>query len=329
MFWAIFSMLSTITSSAQKILEVPFKYTRAGDSTTLEKTNNLFVFKKKTRQLWVVFSDRKYNRTFTEKNCQTVLKSLDFLDVFYVINETQDAIHIYRDPDPGTSLSKGAEDFGWIKKEQILLWRRPLVNNQDSYRKAILLNKAEELQKAMIKGRDSLVRFYKDPNLVVQNEKVADPLSIFYIYKFFPSALNPKSALIGARTIINASTAKDDIWGWVGFNMLSTWDYRVAVLPNSDEAAVNERQNKKIRSSIFCTEKEARNYAAGKAVDSSCIRWDNDRYSKSFPGSRMRFPVLSDLDKKDSSNSEMQIGFINQADGGRILLDLLTFSKYV
>ena len=309
----LFLGIKGVAQDGKTILLVPFKYTKPYENISMAKEEN----EKTTSQQWMVFSDRGRNKTYTAQDFTVQMKTMDFLEPFYVVGETDAAVHIYKDEDAGTNLSPSAVDYGWVAKDKLLLWRKPLYNENDIMRKGMILNTEAALQQPLEKGEGSIVKFYDDPELRIKNDKISNLYTIFYIYKLYPDASNPKSALLGIDFNVNKGTVENAIWGWVSFSKLSPWDHRVAILPTTDEAAIAERKSKGIRSSVFCDETQARLFRTGASYDASCELWSNDLYKtqNQYVGNFMRFPVLEDIAKIKARQGDMKIGFIGDIKG--------------
>ena len=259
------------------ILKLPADYTTPYDTLNVNvKSNN-----SQTSENWYVFSDRRNNKTYANPNTLKELKTANFLDRFYVVKEQDEYVHIFKDNNPGESTTDQAEDYGWIKKENLIIWHKALFNSRNIQRKAMILNTIEAVKKALVSGEGSIAKFYIDPFLKIPNDRVANLYTIFYIYKFYPNAETPTSVLLGSKTLISSDNTGEDIWGWVSFAKLTSWDHRVAVLPNTGEEAIAERKNSGIRATVLCDENEARQFRDRKKTDPTCIFWDKDKYYKS------------------------------------------------
>ena len=81
-----------------------------------------------------------------------------------------------------------------------------------------------------------------------------------YIYDTYPpgSTLEEStSVLLGqSDAIVDISSLKNNIKGWVPSNRVTFWENRLAVEPNTDGDAVEERKNNKTPVLIFQKEKE-------------------------------------------------------------------------
>ena len=306
----------------KEIMLIPYKYTKPYEDLNLSMEKG----KKKTKP-WLVFSDRKNNKSYDQPGSSVTKKTLGFLEPFVVVEENERYIHIYKDPNASSKLSSQAIDYGWVKKENMLLWRKPLYNRKEIQKKAMILNTEEAVKRALKAKEGSIVKFFNDPTLTRKNLNLANIYSIFYIYKLYPDYNNPTAALLGTRTNINQKSVEDDIWGWVSYSKLTPWDHRVAILPNTDEKAIQERKAQNSPAYIFCDEVEAKKFKAKQSYDDQCVFWSGDNYDKKYIGHFMRSPILEDVDQIKKRKGVMKVGFIGQVEGGEITMDPKVYAK--
>ena len=97
-----------------KVLPLPAKYKMPKVSTgkQLGKTSDII-----PGSIWEVYSDRSGNKTVTAVGGSS-MKTLSYLEMFYVVEESESHLHIIKDPklDYKGNVSSEAEDFGWIEK---------------------------------------------------------------------------------------------------------------------------------------------------------------------------------------------------------------------
>ena len=312
--FTLFSMV--VFSQGKDIKPIPFKFTKPYDYTKLgiEKAPS-------TGKPWIVYSDRKNAQSYTESGGSTVFKTLDFLDPFYVLDETEEYVHIYKDSKAYTQLTPQAEDYGWVRKDNLLLWQRALNNKNDIQKKAMILNTEESVKKALERGLGSIVKFNEDPTLRVPNDKFANIYTIFYVYKLYPDNINPTAALLGSRAITEQGTVKDDIWGWVSYAKITPWDHRVATLPSTDERSLEERKRLNSPALIFCDEVEAKKFKDQLPYSKNCVFWQGDKFDRQYIGQFMRSPVLDDIDAIQKRKGVMKVGFIGRIEGENTTMD--------
>lgn len=277
--------LSIANSQAlpDKVLNLPLKY---AEPPTLETDYSPSSETRATN--WIVYSDRHDNQTYTDASAGSPFKKLDFLGVYYVVQEDGDYIRIVRDNNItfGGELSPTAEDFGWIKKENMLMWQRCYVTDRNIDKKAMLLNTVATLRNTPVnvERSDKIVKFYTDPELSVEADEQSSLFQVFYIYKF-----SEKSVLLGRGNRISEQV-QNQIMGWAPIDRIAFWDHSIAIEPNWEEAAAEERKNGGYPAKVFRDQPAAKRYAMGDMVAGEF--WGADPFQKRNIGDWRRFPVL-------------------------------------
>jgi len=255
---------------------------------------------------WSVFSDRVGN--VTDKGIE-----LEFKDQFYVIEEKPTTIHIVQ----GTKNDRNQlrvtveKDFGWIEKSKMLLWDQALIHPISKInRKGFLLNKRESLEDIRNGDADKvLVKVLNTPSPIGDPDEVVGKKQIyefFFILKKIKRATEKDSLYLISKNIsINSFTSKDDIIGWVDSDRITDWNTRLALEPNFDEEAYQERKEDILKHvKLFEEPENAIAYSKGLQISSQAVIWDHDPVSlsadrvsesdpKRFPGNVIRFPLLS------------------------------------
>jgi hypothetical protein len=292
-----------------KILFVPPKYFKPHEGTDVSEAQQ------STDIYWVVYSDRPINKTYTNSTGLTAQNTMDFLDEFFVVAEQDEWIHIYKEPQGVESsdyVSDKAVDYGWVKKDLMLLWRKCLYTDKEVSKKAMVLNTEASVKNAIKKGEESMIKFYKDPQLTTLTTKESTLFQIFFIYKVFPDNVHPTSVLLGYRETISQGVASDDIWGWVDYKRITAWDHRVAILPNTDANALRDRKNSGIKATVLMDVPSATKFYNNKTVSDDMIFWNADQCRSFYIGSYMRFPVLWDVTKIKENNGIMKVGVMGE-----------------
>src|ERR1700743_3716479 len=94
---------------------------------------------------WIVFSDRDENYTYTAPGGSLVMKKIKFMEPFYVSKEQNGYLKLIKYQQgmvQGRKLTnkKGAQSYGWVSKEKVLLWQSAFVTPQTGYpQKAIAI----------------------------------------------------------------------------------------------------------------------------------------------------------------------------------------------
>ncbi len=264
-------------------------------------------------RLWVVFSDRDNNPSYTQANESSGVKNtLNFLDNFYVLDEDRDFLHIAKGSIEGSSGKlSSVQDFGWISKRRLIVWPKCIETKAHITQKAILLNKIDTISKSDLAGANRAVIFYSNSE-IDKGKKTGDSrlFEIFYVYK-----TTPTSVLLGKSVEISDDIdVSSNILGWVDRKKVVFWDNRVAIEPNWYEAAVRERQTKGFSPVILDKKRSAEVLKNGQKVSEDHIYVDFSRRDGSrMDGYEWRFPVFTEF-----RNTE-DIGILSVGAMGKIV----------
>ncbi len=242
---------------------------------------------------WVVFSDRDNNSTYTDATGATAYKKMRFLEVFFVIAQKDEYLHIVKYPaNPGgavdfstNQIRKELEDYGWIKRENLLLWKSALVDDKNFLPlRGLLIDPVYNSKKTTLPG----FKFFSSPDYkspLVPSEPLSD---FFYVFK-----RENESCLIGNYSKIdNPETVGINILGWVNQSYVQYWGTRIALELNSDKDALKERRANKISSCLLANGDEASLFKNSGSIqtDFHCGHQDVCNSIK-YPGYN-RFPLL-------------------------------------
>lgn len=315
-----FIFLLAITSQLyaqkyRKVLQTP-----AIMETPLDQPNeNFYVLAATKYRLeynpWVVFSDRADNTTRDGK-------VLDFMDDFYVVDETDTDVYLVKAVIDGLKIKSITEDVGWIEKDKLLLWNHSLIDPGTKInRKGFLLNKRASIGR-ILKDEDDKdrVRIFDRPNADKSNEIDKNRIYEFFFVFKKDKNVTPEMYLLSKNVSISTTT-KDDIIGWVKADRINEWNTRIALEPNFSPVAFTERKldinNKSVR--LYPIADVAKAYANGQGINASEIIWENDpvklprekladKDSLRFKGGVIRFPML----RKDKDNNLYQTAIVGE-----------------
>lgn len=253
------------------------------------------------RNDWVVSSDRDNNIVYKTPNGIPNGKTINFMDNFYVIGETDTYLQLIGyDPtvaSSGTSRKvdmKKAEYYGWVAKEQLLLWRYSLVNPQNNFViKGLVVHNVSRLAQG-VDGEQQLV-LYDSPTLenTLRNENDIRLFEFLYIYD-----RKNGNYLVGLSQNLPRSTMATQrvIKGWISGKNLQLWAGRLCIEPNSSPNAAAERRAKNIRATIFNSYEAAKEYKSGHPAQRNKILWEDDKYEQGYPPSQKRMPMLGEAE---------------------------------
>ncbi len=132
-----------LTQVPEKAMEQPIKYTTPQEDVLLTKDE-----KRRPGSCWIVYSDKNGNKTYESSTNNKLKRTIGFMDAFYVEDETNKRVHLFKDPDYKEGFSSSVEDYGWIDKENLLLWDHCLITKTGKINlKAMVLNTIESLKK--------------------------------------------------------------------------------------------------------------------------------------------------------------------------------------
>ena len=255
---------------------------------------------------WQVYSDRSNNKSTKTPGGTTLEKELNYLDDYYVLEVKDDFFHIVKEdnlPRNGI-LTATAMDYGWIHKDNLLLWSKCLVTKEGKInRKAMLLN-TQEGEKIAATQREKEVKIssYTHPSCDKENKSSFENqfFNVYFVYKIDNVT---KAMLLGKDPNLNPPI-KSNIIGWVKSSQIVKWDHRVAIEPNWDEDAVRLRKENNVKTSFFVDQENAKLYKDG--LQATNLVWENDPLGERPNGDWMRFPVLA------SKNGIVQSCILNQ-----------------
>ncbi|MFN0030907.1 MAG: type VI secretion system protein TssR domain-containing protein [Flavobacteriales bacterium] len=263
---------------------------------------------------WVVWSDRAANPTYEDKECTKEKGKLNFLQTCYVVDETEDAIHVVQyDLSQYNSdtrkLSATVADYGWVKKDKMLLWKKGLVTEKNNFRKKALATHSIESLKNPSKyvfENSTIIRIFGNPQLTKKLDVNVQLFGFLFIYKETDDA-----ALVGRDYDFTDNDAGGILLGWVSKKILAIWEQRLCLEPNWDDAAATERRDKNIQASIFKSQEDAEAFQSNcKNIGLSQNYGFKDTYTDRQNMNWLRSPVL---DRKTVDGvTYFETGFVSE-----------------
>jgi len=305
----IFLFLGEMTMGQSVVKNTPGKYMMPMDNASASLPG-----KTKEGELWIVFSDRPNNPLYSDRSCSNPSgQKLAFMKAMYVIDESETTIKVIDidDADARGNIKDGvASKAGWIKKENMLLWKTCLKTrdvNLAEFKGGIFNKKAMVLN---ILGADQKVaripEFYSNPRCNPSDSiNSALVYQINYVYKETQTAY----LLADIPEINDIINDPQKVRGWVLKSQTTAWNHRLAYEVNWDEKAVAERR---------ATQKRAKIYTDKNVSGETIFQEDPSYYRKRAIGEVDRFPVL------DVYNGVAKVGVIGDlhSEQGAILSNI-------
>jgi len=256
------------------------------------------------REMWYVLSDRIDNPSYEYNDLSSpVKKQLVFGELLYVIDDKEGWLHLMKGIPGDFEFGSHGEDYGWVPKSHVLLWRRSLINPVTRiHYKGFILNKADkfdhtELEKAVV---------YAGPKKADKEIGYLPLHEFYFIYKVeYDENDQPYRYLLGDGSVLS-SRALSSLKGWVDARKLEDWNTRLALECNFENQAFEERKsNRNYEVKAYSKATDAIGVYRGTDLENvrSKIMWDGDPVkrnledlgktdSKRFPGDVIRFPIL-------------------------------------
>ncbi len=248
---------------------------------------------------WIVYSDRADNPTYQSPGGAATGKKLQFMESFYVIGEKKGYVHLIKYNPTMVSgnarkVNKNAEDYGWVEKNKLLLWRNSIINQQTDFAVKALTVHDISILDSKVTGKK--LRFYNSPTLnpTLENENDVPLLEFLFVYK-----KEGDNYLVGVSQSLPQSKvgAQNILKGWLSESFIEIWAQRLCIEPNYNKDAANERKGKGIKASLLSSDEAASSFRTNGNAPVNTILWDNDQYENKFPPNWKRLPILSRLDK--------------------------------
>jgi hypothetical protein len=222
---------------------------------------------------WIVYSDRSNNVTYTTSKMRTTLKTIGFMESFYVTNEKGDLLEIIKyAPDLLESVNKikapsKVQYYGWIPKSKLLLSQKSFVESIDKrpLKSVTMLKGNKFVDKIKAYVEIDRIKLYDGPELNTPMNGFLYFDELVYVYKTYDSKV-----LIGKKPHFSCDSCSNTIQGWVSSSFVQSWGQRICLEP------LNDQVNKTSAPLIYPAKEWAlsgTNTAAGYALDvPSCAK---------------------------------------------------------
>ncbi len=308
-------LTSAIYCSAQsfigkKVLSFPKAYNFPTGNDGLEELPKV---EESTNNIWIVFSDRNNNPTYSKAGGNTAeFKSMKFMEAFYVHEENGQYIHILKYVPAAFDkkkkklvINKELVDYGWVNKSKMLLWQNCLTTPQRYSIKGLAINSISTLsdinKNAAQLSNQKLVLF-SEPKMANKNENDFRLFDFLYIFKKEGEAclVGKVNELRGANQIQNTPQY---ILGWVKSDIIKEWKQRLCLEPNYEVGAIAERNKLNVANYIFLNKTGLTNFKSTCEKGSKeNIIWEKKVTERMRPEWK-RMPILMDeINKIDQTN---------------------------
>jgi hypothetical protein len=264
--------------SGLKAMEIPQQLVLPQQDLLLKKIED---FKVLHGNVWEVYSDRTFNKTYTKPGGGSVFKSLQYLDKYYVAEVKKKYLHIVKDAflRNNRTFSDSAEDYGWISLNKLLVWNHCLVDaNQNNERGFIFYN------------ADTKV-YFKNENS--NSGVIPDNFQIVYIFK-----KDNEKLLIGKSIRLSAKKLLIDesIIGWVNKDLVTLFPSNTFAEPCDEKIYGNEKLPKNIYNPVFLDKRSLIKALVKNKYNLTKILYKRNNNYEKFPPVVLRFPIISMVD---------------------------------
>jgi hypothetical protein len=195
----------------------------------------------KTKQIWVVYSDKAENAIYSDKLSTKITSQVSFLDSFFVISVAGDMFELVKYNSSLISITgkivspDKIEYIGWINKSNLLLNERSFLDGKslNAYKYVTILNGTTIFPSAMASMENNNIKVYSNP--AFKNNQLVTTINfneVVYVYKF-----EKDKVLIGKNTQFNTKNGAKNILGWVSINFIQNWGTRLCIEPIKPENA--------------------------------------------------------------------------------------------
>ena len=240
--------------------------------------------KRATQALWVVYSDRDSNVTYTAPDRMVRYGSLRFGEKVCIARIENDMALVYSDekhryPD----IPSGIKSKGWVPMENLLLWTKCPIGRQGVQRKVISsINLDWMSSDGRIKSKK-----YNSPDDLNRSTPISTDMNFYYVMK---ETYDGEYALLSSSsTIVSAQS----LYGWVDKNDITDFIQRVFLEPEWEPMFVEM-----FRGKGAC-------FYEDDGMNSQVAQWEygtsngdstqEDQYRMNHH--QLRFPVLSKPDE--------------------------------
>jgi len=200
-----------------------------------------------TANFWRIFADKEGVELVDNMVAGTPTgRKLKFGEQLYVFSDHGGWVKV------GSPDKQKAE--GWCRRDQLILWSQPLVDNQTGIElKAFLVNQLNAQSKLDKREYDGDLKqkyeVFDGPGKDAAIVKTNFLYDVLYVYKYDKGdpGTGPRW-LLGASPELSSATP---LLGWVSREKVKVWATRLCLEPNFDPGPMAERKEKDIRAKLF------------------------------------------------------------------------------
>lgn len=239
--------------------------------------------KKAVQKLWVVYSDRDDNTTYSSPDKSERFGELKFGEKVCIAEIKGDMALVYIDANARyPDIPNGIKAKGWIPMENLLLWTKCPTDQRGVQKKGIIainLNKMRPDEKFESKK-------YNSPDNLNKSTALNTDMNFYYVMKETPDG---GYTLLATSAALNNSQA---LYGWVNKNAYTEWNQRSCLEPNWLQKFVDVNRGQR----VYVYEDEGRSSQTTHWEYGTTNGDSNPSYKYRMHKNQLRFPILSQPD---------------------------------
>lgn len=235
---------------------------------------------------WKVYIDRSGVKAYSSPSTASTVvnQTLEFMDEYWVAQEKDGFLLLYEDNSKNLTITKKAIAIGWVPVDHLLLWTKGLRNQNQIYRKAVILRDYDEIAQGDI--AKSNPNFSKHPTKNDSTGWKASDLEFYFILKE-----ENKNVLLFTQNSYqynnkDARQLKYMKIGWIKKGFYLNWNTRACYEPNFDPAVKGKH------AAVFKDENDAKNYRMNGTLERAIF--DETLSGKRWKIENIRLPVMED-----------------------------------
>ena len=245
-----------------------------------------------TNKYWDAYSDRAANPLYASPNTSSPTgKSLKFNEKVRIATIKGEFAQVFVENKPGAqdypNISDDITVKGWVPMKNLLLWNSCPTNENNIYRKALIMHNIDMTVNAEL----GYISDHPDPAKATSSQEISPSMKFHYIMKEEKHSSGTRYLLAATSQMDGYSTAV--LEGWVTENTFTPWNQRSCLEPTWNEDDVNYFKNKGIRAGVFVGKQYSEelfrdtmfrvNYGAENKIKQYSTRFRMDPYALRYP----------------------------------------------